>query len=59
VPRPPLLARTAARWIATQEKLVSLYALTYLRIWMKIEWAYARHQREGLPLGVPDCTGSG
>jgi hypothetical protein len=54
VPRPPLLARTAARWIATQEKLVSLYALTYLRIWMKIEWAYAHHQREGLPLSLHD-----
>ena len=50
VPKPPRIASQAAHWIATEAKLVDLYALTYLRIWMKIEWAYAHRQRARLPL---------
>jgi hypothetical protein len=50
VPRPPVIASKAVKWIAIEYKLDNLYAATYLRIWMRIQWAYAHHQRTKLPL---------
>src|SRR5262249_54217275 len=37
VPKPPIRAELAGRWIAVERRLVGTYASTYLRTWYVIE----------------------
>jgi len=49
VPKPSLEAALAARWIATERRLVSTYSRAYLQIWYAIERANTSAQRARLP----------
>jgi enoyl-CoA hydratase/carnithine racemase len=49
VPKPDKTAAVAARWIATERRLVATYARAYLQVWYAIERANTPAQRAKLP----------
>jgi hypothetical protein len=49
VTKPVKTARADARWIATERKLVDMYATNYFRIWQEIERAHTPAEHAKLP----------
>jgi hypothetical protein len=56
LPKPPETALLAARWVATERRLVKTYAWAYLQIWHQIENARTPRQRAKLPAAVHAVT---